>query len=149
MFSISRSKRFFYCGMTAWRNVDCYLLRCFHSWITFIMLEMISRLHFYNDPWGGGNFGRYFIFSSLSYNAEYWVWNGNATLRILTQNTILHTSRLYLSAVPPTRRIQHKSFLKWVRAQGHSPHALTFCKSTSGSVGIPLKRGASGPRKLT
>ena len=38
----------------------------------------------------GGNFGWHFIISSLSYNAEFWVGNADAILRILTHNTILH-----------------------------------------------------------
>ena len=33
------------------------------------------------------------------------------------------SGQLYLSSVPPTRGIRHKAYVRWVRAQGHSPHA--------------------------
>ena len=35
-------------------------------------------------------------------------------------------------------------FLRWVQAQGRSPHAPGISKNASDPVGIPLKRGASG-----
>ena len=54
-----------------------------------------------------------------------------------------NVSQRYLSAVPPTERVWHKPFLRWVRAQGRSPDAPSIHKNVSGPVGIPLKMGAS------
>ena len=50
-------------------------------------------------------------------------------------------SQRYLSSVPPTGRMWHKAFLRWVRAQGLNPDAPGIRKNASGPVGIPLKRG--------
>ena len=40
-----------------------------------------------------------------------------------------------------------RPFLSWVRALGSIAETPSGCKNTSGPVGIPLKRGASGPRQ--
>ena len=41
------------------------------------------------------DFGRHFIISSLLYNAECWVWNIKAIIRILTCNPTLHNATLH------------------------------------------------------
>ena len=51
------------------------------------------------------------------------------------------TSR-YLSSVPASRRVWHKTFFRWVREQGCSPGTLDGSRNASVPVGIPLKRGA-------
>ena len=67
------------------KNYSCSI-GLFAKWLLgiFIMFQCSER-----------NFGRLLIISSLTYNAEYWVWNANAILRILSRNAtfvILHTS---------------------------------------------------------
>ena len=49
---------------------------------------MIPRCHLYNVR-SKGNFSWHFIIFSLLYSAEYWVWNANTILKILTRNTTL------------------------------------------------------------
>ena len=44
----------------------------------------------------------------------------------------------YSSYVPPTRRMWHKTFFRWVRVQGRSPDMSGASKNASGPVGIPL-----------
>ena len=64
--------------------------RVWYFWNTyFIMFKTIPCHHFYNVH-EGGIFGRHFIISLLSYNAEYWIWNANAILKILTCSATLH-----------------------------------------------------------
>ena len=46
----------------------------------------------------------------------------------------------YLSSVPPNGRVWHKAFLRWVRAQGRSPHVPGISKNATDPVGINLKR---------
>ena len=47
--------------------------------------------------------------------------------------------RRYWSYVPPTGRVWHKAFLRWIRSQGRSPDTPGGLKNASGYVGIPLK----------
>ena len=56
----------------------------------FIMFEMIPHRHFYNARYLRGEFGRHFLISSLSYNAEYSIRNASAILRILTRTMLLY-----------------------------------------------------------
>ena len=50
----------------------------------------------------------------------------------------------YLSRISPNGRVRHKAFLRWVLVQSRSPCAPSILKNASGTVGIPLKRSASG-----
>ena len=51
----------------------------------------------------------------------------------------------YLSSVPPTGRVWHKAFLRWVQTQDRSPHAPGISKNASNPVGIPLKGAPQVP----
>ena len=53
----------------------------------------------------------------------------------------------YLSFIPPTVRVWHKAFFRWVQAQGLSRDMPGSSKNASGPVGIPLKRGTSSTRQ--
>ena len=52
----------------------------------------------------------------------------------------------YLSYVPPIGRVQHKAFLKWVRALGRDPDMPGFLKNDPTPVNIPRKKGSSSAR---
>ena len=50
---------------------------------------------------------------------------------------------------PTNQMSMAQAFLRWVQAQGRTPHAPGILKNIMGPVGIPLKRGASGTRQST
>ena len=52
---------------------------------------------------------------------------------------------MYLSSVPPTEQVWHKTFLRWFLAQGRNPHTSSISKNPSDPVGIPRKGAPQGP----
>ena len=66
-----------------------------------------------------------------------------------TKNNTTFFTLLMVFVGHPTNQtsVAQGLFLRWVRVQSCSPDAPGIPKNASGTVGIPLKRGASGARQ--
>ena len=97
---------------------------------------------FYNVPCSRGDFGRQFIISSLLYNVEYWVWNTNTILRILTCNATLTV----FIVRPTNHRNMAQGLFKEGPGAGRQPKdARYFLKIPRAPLAFPLKGMAQAP----
>ena len=72
------------------------------------------------------------ILHRLLVSREWGKLSSNMTYSINNVNPAkLHKGQRYLSSIPPTGRVWHKAFLRWVWAQGRSADALGIPKNAS------------------